>query len=82
MGGDDLEFYDACWCAGTGCGGHLVIDVTERLADELIGDVSGWRPTGVLSILGAAQHTYTRACDGLHEPGPCPVRQQPYTVRF
>lgn len=21
---------------------------------------------------GAAQHTYTRACDGFHEPGPCP----------
>ena len=21
---DGLEFYDACRCAGTGCGGHLV----------------------------------------------------------
>jgi hypothetical protein len=22
---------------------------------------------------GCAQHTYTVACDGFHEPGPCPV---------
>lgn len=22
---------------------------------------------------GAAQHTYTRACDGFHPPGPCPL---------
>jgi len=21
---------------------------------------------------GAAQHTYTTACDGFHDPGPCP----------
>jgi len=21
---------------------------------------------------GAAQHTYTMACDGIHAPGPCP----------
>lgn len=24
---------------------------------------------------GAAQHTYTAACDGFHEPGPCPGPQ-------
>lgn len=22
---------------------------------------------------GPAQHTYTRACDGFHQPGPCPA---------
>jgi hypothetical protein len=27
---------------------------------------------------GAAQHTYTTACDGFHEPGPCPQIQWPY----
>jgi hypothetical protein len=31
---------------------------------------------------GAAQHTYTLACDGFHDPGPCPPSQQPVTVRF
>ena len=36
-------------------------------------------PTG---YQGAAQHTYTAACDGFHEPGPCPPSQQPVTVRF
>jgi hypothetical protein len=24
---------------------------------------------------GPAQHTYTPACDGFHEPGPCPPSQ-------
>jgi hypothetical protein len=45
-----LEYCNACHCAGTGCGGHLVIrklDIT-------------WTPIG---WQGAAQHTYTPACD-------------------
>ena len=25
---------------------------------------------------GAAQHTYTTACDGFHEPGQCPRTEQ------
>jgi hypothetical protein len=29
---------------------------------------------------GPAQHTYTMACDGFHEPGQCPKSEQPYTV--
>lgn len=62
-----LEFRPGCLCAGTGCGGHL------RLADIAI-TPAGWQ--------GAAQHTYTMACDGLHAPGPCPERQQPYTVHI
>lgn len=31
---------------------------------------------------GAAQHTYTPACAGFHDPGPCPPSVQPVTVRF
>ncbi len=31
---------------------------------------------------GAAQHTYTTACDGLHEPGPCPPGQPPVTIAY
>jgi hypothetical protein len=31
---------------------------------------------------GAAQHTYTTACDGFHEPGQCPRSQQPYVVHI
>jgi hypothetical protein len=65
-----LEFYDACWCAGTGCGGHLVLG---RLA------ITDWTPIG---WQGAAQHTYTMACDGFHAPGPCPPSQQPARVEF
>lgn len=30
--------------------------------------VTGIQPMG---YQGAAQHTYTRACDGFHEPGRC-----------
>jgi hypothetical protein len=26
---------------------------------------------------GPAQHTYTAACDGFHEPGPCPKPATP-----
>lgn len=57
-----LEFYDACWCAGTGCGGHYMLPM------------AGFTPVG---WQGAAQHTYTMACDGLHAPGPCPPSQRP-----
>jgi hypothetical protein len=28
-------------------------------------------PGDVFGYQGAAQHTYTRSCDGLHEPGRC-----------
>ena len=62
-----LTFYEACRCAGTGCGGHLVFNPTFATITPI-----GWQD--------AAQHTYTMACDGFHEPGPCPERQQPYTV--
>jgi hypothetical protein len=55
------------------------MDDIERLADELIGDITGWHPIG---WQGAAQHTYTMACDGFHAPGPCPERQQPVWVKF
>ena len=34
----------------------------------------------LIGYQGAAQHTYTRACDGFHEPGPCPEREQPNEV--
>lgn len=27
-----------------------------------------------------AQHTYTRACDGLHPPGPCPGTEEPLKI--
>ena len=59
-------------------------DDIESLADELIGDITGWQPTGVQPIgwQGAAQHTCTRACDGLHEPGPCPSSHGPLWVQF
>ena len=61
-----LEFLDTCRCAGTGCGGHLTLNM------------AGWTPVG---WQGAAQHTYTRACDGHHGPGPCPPSQQPLWVQ-
>jgi len=57
---DGLEFYNACWCAGTGCGGHL------QIKQAFI----NWTPIG---YQGAAQHTYTQACAGHHAPGPCPL---------
>ena len=41
----DLEFLNACYCAGTGCGGHL------RIRDFRI----NWSPVG---WQGVAQHTY------------------------
>jgi hypothetical protein len=63
-----LKFYKAaCACAGTGCGGHQMLGV------------SGFTPIG---YQGAAQHTYTTACDGFHEPGQCPRSQQPHVVHI
>jgi len=56
-----LEFYSACWCAGTGCGGHLKLNAAMSPVNFT---PIGWQ--------GAAQHTYTPACDGLHGPGACP----------
>jgi len=64
-----LEYHSECYCAGTGCGGHLVI---RDLHIE-------WTPIG---YQGAAQHTYTMACDGFHESGPCPPSQPPVRVEF
>ena len=61
-----LTFREACRCAGTGCGGHLMLSM------------AGWTPVG---WQGAAQHTYTMACDGLHGPGPCPPSQRPVWVQ-
>ena len=60
-----LEFYDTCYCAGTGCGGHLVLDP----AFASFGTAGYYQ--------GVAQHTYTMACDGFHEPGQCPPSRQP-----
>ena len=34
-----LEYYNACWCAGTGCGGHLVLAPAKL-------DITGWTPFG------------------------------------
>jgi len=62
-----LEYHNACYCAGTCCGGHLVLNPAFTTITPI-----GYQ--------GAAQHTYTMACDGFHAPGPCPERQQPYTV--
>ena len=69
---DGLRFYDACWCAGTGCGGHLVLGRLDLTMASLT-------PIG---YQGPAQHTYTMACDGFHEPGPCPPSRQPVRVEF
>ena len=68
---NSLEFRAACLCAGTGCGGHLMLatDMTNMTVTPI-----GYQ--------GPAQHTYTPACAGHHEPGPCPPSQQPVTVRF
>lgn len=44
------------------------------------------RKTGMAALIGAihpigchgaAQHTYTTACDGFHEPGQCPTSERP-----
>ena len=58
----NLEYYSACYCTTTGCGGHFKIQAKGL-------DIN-WHPIG---WQGAAQHTYTRSCDGFHAPGPCPV---------
>jgi hypothetical protein len=60
-----LEFYDACWCAGTGCGGHLPIRSVEFTP-------IGWQV--------AAQHTWTPGCAGHHAPGRCPVAPASHTI--
>jgi hypothetical protein len=40
-------------------------------------EVTDWKPIG---WQGPVQHTWTRTCDGLHGPGPCPDRQLPVIV--
>jgi hypothetical protein len=65
---DGLEYYSACYCAGT-CSGHLVL---RQLPID-------WTFIG---YPGAAQHTFTTACDGLHAPGPCPPSRQPARLDF
>ena len=62
-----LEFYNACYCAGTGCGGHVKFTKLDI----------NWTPIG---WQGPVQHTWTRGCDGLHGPGPCPDRLTPVTA--
>lgn len=64
-----LEFYNACRCAGTGCGGHANLNLATMSVT----------PVG---YQGAARHTYTPACAGFHEAGPCPPSQQPVPVQF
>lgn len=59
-----LEYYNACWCAGTGCGGHLVLN--PAMSSLTITPI-GWQ--------GAAQHAYTHACAGFRAPGSCPPGQ-------
>jgi hypothetical protein len=71
---DGLEYYNACYCAGTCCSGHLVL--RQLPIDWTPID---WTPIG---YQGAAQHTYTTACDGLHAPGPCPPSRQPARLDF
>jgi hypothetical protein len=73
---DGREFYSACRCAGTGCGGHVAfrnLGITWAPADTIT-----WTPAG---YQGAAQHTYTAACAGHHPPGPCPPSQEPARVQ-
>ena len=110
-----LEFHNACWCAGTGCGGHVKLNpafagitpaahpcgtcgapatsyyIAAPLAELYGCDAHPVLPHastaipwgsrfGTIGYQGAAQHTYTRSCDGLHGPGPCPQSQPPVTV--
>lgn len=64
-----LEYHNACYCAGTFCGGHLVLNSAFATITPI-----GWQ--------GAAQHTFTTACAGHHGPGPCPPSQQPVRLEF
>ena len=57
-----VEFRDGCLCAGSG-----YFEVARTKWQGLI-PVS----TEMAPDIFAAQHTYTRACDGFHPPGPCP----------
>ena len=68
MNTNGLEFKTGCLCAGSGCSGHLVP------LGEMVFTPVGYQ--------GAAQHTYTPACAGFHEPGPCPPSVQSYTVEM
>jgi hypothetical protein len=62
-----LTYYDACrLCAGTWCGGHLVLSMARCTP---------------LGYQGAAQHTWTMGCDGFHDPGPCPPSRSPVWVQ-
>jgi hypothetical protein len=63
-----LEFRPRCLCAGSGCGGHLMLGGVSSTTIT----PAGWQ--------GAAQHTWIRSCDGLHAPGPCPEPQVSHTV--
>ena len=68
MRSSNLVFLDDCRCGGgiacLGHAGHAKPD-------------ADWTPIG---WQGPTQHTWTRSCDGLHGPGPCPERQPPVTV--
>jgi hypothetical protein len=53
---------------------HAAGKLNEQFADVLPEGVHfEWQPVG---WQGAAQHTYTAACDGNHAPGPCPVDEE------
>ena len=64
-----LEYHNACYCAGAFCGGHLVLNPAFATITPI-----GWQ--------GAAQHTYTMACDGFHPSGPCPPSRHPVWVQI
>lgn len=54
------------------CGGlPYTCDGFDPADWEGVPPVEFWRVRYLLS--GAAQHTYTAACDGHHAPGPCPA---------
>lgn len=92
---DGLTYHGACRCAGTGCGGHLELPATGP--GKVVLTYAGCKCAGLycgghelpgaiqftpIGWQGAAQHTYTTACDGLHAPGPCPSCRVPAGERI
>ena len=56
--------------AGTGfSAGPASLAPRDAGPDAYPEDTMDFTPIG---YQGAAQHTYTMACDGIHAPGPCP----------
>jgi hypothetical protein len=50
------------------------VDVSSALEGFYVKRVPSLKDVTPIGWQGAAQHTYTRACDGFHAPGPCPGR--------